>query len=209
MIDRAGLRLADACAVVLDEGVSDSDLRDTIIATVGREPLREAIRQLREHTRPVDDGHRERLLAATRTVRRFLPLLLDTLEFQATDAGEQVLKALKRIEHKHTLEPNDVAMQIVSRSWRAVGGARARQSQPACAHVLRARGAARQPSPRDVLIRRSNRWPVTVRTSARVAFGDGIPAVSRGGSLSRDRHPRSGREPAAFRRTKIQESSGL
>ena len=28
VIDQAGLRLADACAVVLDEGVSDSDLRD-------------------------------------------------------------------------------------------------------------------------------------------------------------------------------------
>ena len=78
-------------------------------------------RQLREHTRPVEEGHRERLLGSYGTVRRFLPLLLDTLKFQATDAGAQVLDALtalKPIEHKHALEPDDVAMQIVSRSWR-------------------------------------------------------------------------------------------
>ena len=51
MIDQAGLRLAGACALVLDETVSDADLRDAIIAAVGREPLREAcaatIRSLR------------------------------------------------------------------------------------------------------------------------------------------------------------------
>ncbi len=102
-------------------------------------------------------------------MRRFLPLLLDTLEFQATDAGEQVLKALKRIEHKHTLEPDDVAMQIVSRSWRRLA-----EPEPGKvnrhAHTFYALEALRDSLyRRDVFIRRSNRWPVTVRTSARVA----------------------------------------
>ena len=47
MIDQAGLTLADACALVLDDSVSDPALRDAILTRVGRESLREAISQLR------------------------------------------------------------------------------------------------------------------------------------------------------------------
>ena len=76
--------------------VNDADLRDAILTRVGRGRLEEAISQLREHTRPVEEGHRERLLGSYSTVRRFLPLLLDTLHFQAPDAGETSLKRSER-----------------------------------------------------------------------------------------------------------------
>jgi hypothetical protein len=54
-------------------------------------------------------------------VRRFLPLLVDTLEFEATDAGEHITEALKVLqaaEHKHSLTPADVEMRIVFARWR-------------------------------------------------------------------------------------------
>jgi hypothetical protein len=98
LIDEAGIRLADACALVLDESINDADLRDAILARVGRGRLQEAISQLREHTRPVEEGHRERLLGGYTTVRRFLPQLLDTLEFYATDAGDHVIEALHALK---------------------------------------------------------------------------------------------------------------
>ena len=84
-------------------------------------------------------------------------------------------------------------MQIVSRSWR-----RLVEPEPGKvnrhAHTFCALEALRDSlHRRDVFVRRSNRWPVTVRTSARW-LGDGTPAVSRGGSLSRDRRPRSGHQ---------------
>ncbi len=104
---------------------------------------------MREHTRPVEERHRERLLGSYGTVRRFL-LLLDTLKFQATDAGAEVLDALtalKRIEHKHALEPDDVAMQIVSRCWLRLVKPEARQDQPTRVHLLRTGGVARGSSP--------------------------------------------------------------
>jgi hypothetical protein len=121
LIDQAGVRLADACALVLDESINDADLRDAILTRVGRGRLEEAIGQLREHTRPVEEGHRERLLGGYGTVRRFLPLLLDTLHFQATDAGEHVLeaiRALRETDAKHSLTEPDVPMGIVTRAWR-------------------------------------------------------------------------------------------
>ena len=120
-IDQAGLWLADACAFVLDPTVSDQDLRDVILARVGRGRLEEAIGRLREHVRPVEEGHRERLLGGYETVRRFLPLLLNTLHFEATDAGVHVLEAIQALRdtnRKHSLTEADVPIGIVNRAWR-------------------------------------------------------------------------------------------
>jgi hypothetical protein len=65
LIDQAGVRLADACALVLDESINDADLRPAILARVGRGRLEEAISQLREHTRPVEEGTASGCSAAT------------------------------------------------------------------------------------------------------------------------------------------------
>ena len=119
VLDEAGVRLAEACELVLDDAVSDAELRAAILSSVGRERLQHAVWQLREHTRPVEEGHRERLLGSYPTVRRFLPLLLDTLEFHASDAGEEVLDALgalQRIEQQRKPSTSDVPLGIVSRS---------------------------------------------------------------------------------------------
>jgi hypothetical protein len=43
---------------------------------------------------PPQDRARELILTRYRTVRRYLPLLLDTIDFQATDAGEPILDAV-------------------------------------------------------------------------------------------------------------------
>jgi hypothetical protein len=161
LIDQAGGRLADACALVLDDSINDADLRDAILARVGRGRLEEAISQLREHARPVEEGHRERLLGGYGTVRRFLPLLLDTLHFQATDAGEHVLeaiRALREIDSKHSLTEADVPMGIVTRAWRRLvlsePGKVSRSAYTFCA-LEALRDALHR---RDVFVSRSDRW---------------------------------------------------
>ena len=160
-IDQAGLCLVDACSIVLDPTVSDQDLRDAILARVGRGRLEEAIGRLREHVRPVEEGHRERLLGSYGTVRRFLPLLLDTLDFQATDAGEPVLeaiRALRDIDTKHSLSEADVPMGIVTRAWRRLvlsePGRVSRRAYTFCA-LEALRDALHR---RDVFVSRSDRW---------------------------------------------------
>jgi hypothetical protein len=153
--------VVDACALVLDSTVSDQDLRDAILARVSRARLEEAIGRLRDHVRPVEEGHRERLLGSYGTVRRFLPLLLDTLDFQATDVGEPVLeaiRALRDIDSKHSLSEADVPMGIVTRAWR-----RLVQSEPGRvgrrAYTFCALEALRDSlHHRDVFVSRSDRW---------------------------------------------------
>ena len=149
----------------------------TIIAMVGREPLREAIRRLREHTRPVDEGHRERLLAATEPCAgscrccstRSSPGHRRRRAGPRCAQGAQADRAQAHARARRRRDADRLALLA------AAGGARARQSQPACAHVLRARGAARQPSP-----------PRCVRTPLEPLAGDGShisPVAGR-------RHPR-------------------
>lgn len=53
MIDQAGLQLADACALVLDDLISEPEPRDALLVRVRREPRWEAISQPPEHTHPV------------------------------------------------------------------------------------------------------------------------------------------------------------
>ena len=163
---------------------------------VGREPLREAIRRLREHTRPVDEGHRERLLAATEPCAgscrccstRSSPGHRRRRAGPRCAQGAQADRAQAHARARRRRDADRLALLT------AAGGARAREVNRH-AHTFCALEALRDSLHRRgaVFVRRSNRWPVTVRTSARW-LGDGTPAVSRGGSLSRDRRPRSGHQ---------------
>ena len=63
VIDAAGLRLADAAALILDETISDRELRAEIVARFGREALAQAVKEIRELARPAEEGHREQMLS--------------------------------------------------------------------------------------------------------------------------------------------------
>jgi Domain of unknown function (DUF4158) len=148
VLDAAGLRLAEACALILDDGIADRELRNEILARVGRESLQQAVSRMRELAHPSEEGHRERMLASYQTVRKFLALLLDTLDFHSTEAGEEALKAvdaLGRILHKHKLTRTDVPLDLVPR-LAAAGRAGAGSDRPARVHVQRAGAAARGPA---------------------------------------------------------------
>jgi TnpA family transposase len=160
VIDAAGLRLADACTLVLDERIGDPELRRAILAQVGREPLQRAVAQMRQLARP-EEGHRERMLASYPTVRAFLPLLLETLDFHATDAGADVLRALcalGSIQRKRALTPADVPLELVPRGWRRLvepePGRIDRRAFTFCALDALRDGLHR----RDVFVTRSDRW---------------------------------------------------
>lgn len=160
-IDTAGLRLADACALLLDEAIEDREVRREILDRVGRQPLARAVEQIRELARPAEEGHREQMLSGYNTVRRFLPLLLDTLDFHATDAGEPALRALAALEtvlHRRKPTSSDVPVELISRAWR-------RLAEPEPGRIDRRAytfGALEQLREglhrRDVFITRSDRW---------------------------------------------------
>jgi hypothetical protein len=116
---------------------------------------------MRELAHPSEEGHRERMLASYQTVRRFLPLLLDTLEFHSTEAGEEALQAvdaLGRILHKRKFTRTDVPLELVPRGWRRLvepePGRIDRRAFTFSALERLREGLHR----RDVFVTRSDRW---------------------------------------------------
>ncbi len=118
-IDDAGQTLARACSVLLDDTITEQ-LRDAVFAAVARERLAAAVTAIGQLTRSPDDRARELVTRSYVGVRRYLPLLLDTIEFHATDGGEptlEALTALKPTEGRRKLTPGLLPTRFVPRPW--------------------------------------------------------------------------------------------
>jgi hypothetical protein len=121
-IDDAGRTLARACSVLLDDTVTDQ-IREVVFAAVARERLVAAVTAIDQLARSPDDRARELVTRSYPGVRRYLPLLLDTIEFHATESGEPILdamRALKRHEGRRKLTPGMLPTQFVPRPWQAL-----------------------------------------------------------------------------------------
>src|SRR4051812_21786219 len=100
-LDRAALLLHEACLVLLDPSCPDRHVRDAVFARIPRDQLVHAVAQVAELVGPLDDHYFEDLRTRYSQVRRFLPALLEAVEFAATDAGRPATDAfgfLKTIE---------------------------------------------------------------------------------------------------------------
>ena len=118
-LDDAGRTLARACSILLDDTIAEP-LRDAVFAAVERERLTAAVTAIGRLTRSPDDRARELVTRSYPGVRRYLPLLLDTIEFHATDGGEPILEALtalKLSEGRRKLTPEVLPTRFVPRPW--------------------------------------------------------------------------------------------
>jgi TnpA family transposase len=119
-LDAAALKLSTACSVLLDLDCDDTQLRGAIFAQISQAQLAKAVEQVESLARPPDDRYYPELLDRWRTVRLFLPTLLNTIEFQSTKAGQPILTALaflKSIEGKRKPTMGDAPLAIVSKGW--------------------------------------------------------------------------------------------
>ncbi len=75
---------------------TDGDLRAEVFAQIPRDQLAAATARVGELARPAADrGYYEGLLGRYSLVRRFVPALLRTIQFQDTSAGRSVLDGLR------------------------------------------------------------------------------------------------------------------
>ena len=119
-LDAAALTLSAACAILIAPEQEVTQLREAIFAQVSSEQLAAAVEQVESIARPPDDQYYPEILSRWRTVRLFLPTLLNTIDFQATQAGQSVLAAvtfLKSIEGKHKPDMTPAPLAIVSKGW--------------------------------------------------------------------------------------------
>ena len=121
-LDRAALRLRDAMRVVLDASQPDLALRAAIFALVPREQLEKDVNTVDKLSRSEDETHYyEHLVHHYSQMRRFLPTLLQTIEFDGTAAAQPVLEALaflKRREGKPDVSMDEAPQSVICANWR-------------------------------------------------------------------------------------------
>ena len=119
-LDAAALTLSAACSLFLVSDQDTAQLREAIFAQVSSVQLAAAVEQVESIARPPDDQYYPEILSRWRTVRLFLPTLLNTIDFQATQAGQPILAALaflKSIEGQRQPVMTPAPLAIVSKGW--------------------------------------------------------------------------------------------
>ncbi|AFZ00606.1 Tn3 family transposase [Calothrix sp. PCC 6303] len=119
-LDAAALRLGEACSVILDPNCEDKSVREVVFQRIPQEKLQSAVTKVEELARPPEDDYYPELLKRWAHVRRFLPSLLRTIDFQATKAGQSILKAvefLKSIEKKANPKMDAAPLNGITKGW--------------------------------------------------------------------------------------------
>jgi TnpA family transposase len=122
-LDGAALLLHEACLVLLDPACSDRLVRDTVFARVPRDQLVNAVAQIAELVGPLEDHYFEDLRSRYSQVRRFLPTLLEAVEFAAPDACRPTTEAfdfLKAIEGQKRPHMSQAPQAQMTPAWKRV-----------------------------------------------------------------------------------------
>jgi TnpA family transposase len=119
-LDLAAATLASACQMLLDTGLPDGELRTRLFEKISRSTLTQALEGVNTLIRPADNVYYRELDAKYRTVRCFLPALVENIRFGANAAGEPVVAAFDwlRVNMGRKKPGNDAPLEVVGKSWR-------------------------------------------------------------------------------------------
>jgi len=109
--------------IVLDETVSDANLRGIIYQQIPQQNLEVALKECQSLVRPQDDKHYDFFATKYNSIRRYIPEFLEILEFNANSKSKKVLEAvhlLKKLNQANKRNvPEDAPMDFVSKTWRS------------------------------------------------------------------------------------------
>ncbi|MBI3605209.1 MAG: DUF4158 domain-containing protein [Nitrospirae bacterium] len=159
-LDIAAIRLGEVCKIVLDPKFIDEELRAAIFKRVGRKHLEEAVATVDALTRS-EDNYYDFLIGNYSTIRRFFPLLLETIAFEGTTASQPVLKALdflREIEGQSKPDMGKAPTELINKAWKKLviqpDGKVDRRFYTFCILENLQDGLAR----RDIFVNPSERW---------------------------------------------------
>ncbi len=156
-LDKAAIALAKVCTLLLDEAHSPSD----IFASVPKTQITHSIETINDLARPPEDNFHDEMVAQYARVRRFLPRMLDGINFRAASAGTPVIKSLdflRTVEGTKKKMLKDAPTAVVTKAWRRLvfdkDGQVDRRGYTLCV-MDRLQDALRR---RDVYVEASDRW---------------------------------------------------
>lgn len=160
-LDMAATHMRLVCGVVVDDTCDLLRLRQEIFAQVPREQVLQAIVTVDEVTRPPDDAFYPELTERYGRVRRFLPTLLKRIAFQATQAGQPLLKALQFLHTLETQRKPDMStapLELVPPAWKRLVVGKDKQMDRAAYTLCVLQQLQERLRRRDIYAARSERW---------------------------------------------------
>ena len=121
-LDKAALKLSDFSDLFLKHE-ADNNLPTMSYKAISRDTITNAIEVIRQIAKPNHDKYYDELLEQYRTVRRFLPTLLNTVKFQTTKEGKPVQAAIEflaTMEGKRQPSFQNAPLDIVNAGWRSI-----------------------------------------------------------------------------------------
>lgn len=118
-LDQAATILADACEVLIDTTLPETELRKRTFSKTPHELLSRALAEVRALVRPPDDVYYQTLQDRYRSVRGFLPAVLQHLRFGASPAGEPLVAALDwlRTHDGRAQSDQDAPREVIRKQW--------------------------------------------------------------------------------------------
>jgi hypothetical protein len=120
-LDKSALALAEVCALILHEETADNQLREMIFAKFSKVQLGESIAIINNLARPCDDRFHDEMVEQYGKVRRFLPQLLNNIEFKAAPAGATTIDALNYLANLGTARNQTLEnppLEIITNPWK-------------------------------------------------------------------------------------------
>jgi hypothetical protein len=160
-LDKSALTLADICALILNEETQDDKLRESIFSQVPRDQLKATIETVNSLARPFNGHFHDEMVEQYGRVRRFLPKLLNDIEFKAAPAGKSILETINYLNslcflRKQVLE--DAPLDIITNPWKRLvldkEGKVSKRGYTLC-FLDRLQDALRR---RNVYVEKSDRW---------------------------------------------------
>jgi TnpA family transposase len=118
-LDQAAATLACACEMMLDPNLPDAEVRARLFEKIPRDTLTLALHGVNTLIRPADDVYYRELDAKYRSVRRYLPTLLEHIRFDANVAGRPVVAAFDWLHANIAAKKpgTDAPLEVVSKPW--------------------------------------------------------------------------------------------
>jgi len=119
-LDKAATVLAKACRSLIDPALDDNDRLRELFAQTPPEVLTQALKSVEKLVRPPDDVYYTELNAHYRSVRVFLPTLLQHIRFDASPAGKSVKKGYDWLHsHEMSIKPEQPApREVITKAWK-------------------------------------------------------------------------------------------
>jgi TnpA family transposase len=118
-LDQAAATLVHACQLLLDTSVPDAELRTTLFEKIPRDSLTRALEGVNALIRPADNVYFRELDAKYRTVRRYLPALVEHVRFGANAEGKPVVAGFEWLQGNIARKKpgNDAPREVVGKAW--------------------------------------------------------------------------------------------